>query len=405
MYWRNISSVLAGSLVAQIIPILGSIFITRIFAPSEFGNFSAWLAVVYFTSVVITLRFEAALAIVEDGIERLKAAFIVFFITTATAVILFISVILGKDFLLNYTYFSNSMTTLLTIVPAALLLALNQVCQMWAAAEGMYRKLVIMRLVQAATLIVVQIGLGLIDPNSLSLVAGFAIASVIGLGSSMAMMPKFSYIQNSSIQEFKSFFKKYRKFPLLALPADSINNAVAQLPILIVSLRFGNEVAGYLALTMRVLGAPVGLIGKAVLDVFKRNALQDIQKTGNCSNLYVKTFSMLTLASLVLIVGTIFLAEDIFRIVFGLDWIVSGQMAKWLLPMFALGMIASPLSYLTYLVEKQHIDLLWQSALMGSTLINLNLFPTYESTLIAHSIGYACMYVFYIFISYKLSKG
>lgn len=88
MYWKNISSVFAGTLLAQAIPIIGSIFIARIFTPSEFGKFSAWFAIV---AIVITLRFEAVLAILEDGMARLKAVFFVFLIATGIT-ILFLSV-------------------------------------------------------------------------------------------------------------------------------------------------------------------------------------------------------------------------------------------------------------------------------------------------------------------------
>lgn len=394
-----------GTLAAQLIPIIGSIFIARIFTPSEFGKFSAWLAMVSFLSVIITLRFEAVLAIVEEGIDRLKAVFFVFLISIATSVVLFIGVVLGRNFSWINIYFPDSMVLLLTIAPAALFLALNQVCQMWAAAEGLYKKLITMRLVQAATLIGVQISLGLKYPCATSLAIAFAIAGVIGLGVSINLMPKFINIQFYSFPKLKSFWARYHKFPVFALPADSINTAVAQLPVLIVTLRFGSEVAGYLALTMRVLGAPLGLIGKAVLDVFKRHAVKNIQKAGDCRELYLSTFAVLAFASLIFVVATIFLAEDIFRVAFGSEWIVSGEMAIWLLPMFALGMIASPLSYLAYLVEKQHIDLFWQSGLMIVALINLNYFSSYESTLIAHSVGYGFMYIIYIFISFKLSKG
>lgn len=405
MFWKHVSSVFAGTLLAQLIPIIGSLFITRIFAPSEFGKFSAWLAIVTLVSVIITLRFETVLAIVEDGMDRVKAVFFVFAIAIMMSGLFFLCAILGKNLLWISFYLPDSTVLLLTIAPAALFLTLNQVCQTWAAAEGMYGRLNIMRLVQASILIFVQISLGLKYPTANSLMVGLVVASVIGLAWSIAMMPKFVYVQFFNFIEFKCFFRRYKNFPLFALPADSINTAVAQLPVLVVSFRFGSEVAGYLALTMRVLGTPIGLVGKAVLDVFKRHAVQDIRKIGNCRGLYINTFRMLALASLILVVGTIYWAEDIFRMAFGPEWIVSGHMAKWLLPMFALGMIASPLSYMAYLVEKQHIDLLWQSGLMIVSVINLCIFSSYESTLVAYGIGYALMYFIYIFISYRLSSG
>ena len=404
-FWKHVSSVLAGTLAAQSIPLIGSLFIARIFAPGEFGEFSTWLAIVTFASVVVTLRFEAMLAIAEDGVGRVRAVFIIFWVTILMSVLFFICVA-GAKFLPGIkNYLPDSLALLLTIVPAALCLALNQIWQTWAAAEGLYGKLNVMRLVQASILVLVQIGAGLKYPTAVSLVMGFVVATGIAFAWSIKVMPRFIYGEFCNPIEFRDFFFRYKNFPLYALPADAINTAAGQLPVLVVSYRFGNEVAGYLALTMRVLGAPIGLVGKAVLDVFKRYAIQSIQKTGNCRKLYVNTFMALVLASLILIGGTVFLAEDIFRVAFGSEWLPAGRMAIWLLPMFALRMIASPLSYMAYLVEKQNIDLLWQFALMMVAIVTLYVFRSYESTLIGYSTGYAIMYFVYILISYRLSKG
>lgn len=404
-FWKQVSSVFFGALAAQLIPIIGSLFIARIFSPDDFGRFSTWLAIVTIVSVVVTFRLEAVLAITEDGMPRVKAVFATFVVSILMAILFFFCMIIGANFLKVGYSSPGSSTLLLTVVPAALLLALNQIWQTWAAAEGLYGKLNTMRLVQAATLVLVQVGAGLKYPNAVSLVVGLVVASGVAFGWSVMMMPQFIHGQFFRLIEFKDFLSRYRNFPLYALPADSINTAVGQLPILVISYRFGHEAAGYLALTMRVLGAPIGLVGKAVLDVFKRHAVQSIQKTGNCRDLYVDTLAMLVVAALTMIVGTLFLAEDIFLYAFGFEWISSGHIAILLLPMFALRMIASPLSYMAYLVERQRIDLLWQSGLLLVTVATLYAFNSFEFTLIGYSVGYAFMYLVYIGISYQLSKG
>lgn len=405
IFWKHVSSVFAGTLFVQAIPIIGSLAITRIFAPGEFGEFSTWLALASFMAVAVTLRLETVLAIVEDGLARVQAIFIVLVTTVSVAVVLALCLFALK-YLPGVRHYLPEKTMLLAfLVPAALLMALNQVWQTWAAAEGAYGKLTAMRLVQASSMVLIQIGAGLKYPTAASLVLGFVLASGIAFALAVMMMPRFIHKQFFELTGFGKFFSRYKRFPLYALPADSINTAVAQLPVLVVAHRFGHDAAGFLALTMRVLGAPVGLVGKAVLDVFKRHAAQSIREIGNCRSLYVNTFMVLAFASLVMIVGTVFWAEDIFRVAFGDEWVQSGRMAIWLLPMFALGLIASPLSYMVYLVEKQHIDMLWQIGLMVVAIGTLHGFSSYDSTLIGYGAGYAAMYLVYILISYRLSKG
>src|SRR3546814_14265914 len=69
-FWKNTASVLSGTLVAQAIPLVGTLIVARLFAPADFGVFAAWLAIVNVLSVVLTARFESSLAVVPDGPPR-----------------------------------------------------------------------------------------------------------------------------------------------------------------------------------------------------------------------------------------------------------------------------------------------------------------------------------------------
>ncbi|MCZ4323451.1 lipopolysaccharide biosynthesis protein [Pseudomonas anguilliseptica] len=405
MYWRHVSTVLTGSLFAQLIPIIGSLAIARIYAPGEFGEFSTWLALVSFIAVVITLRLETVLAIVEDGESRAKAVFIALVTTLLMACVFAAALYILSFIRITRAYLPEQTILLLLIIPAAFLVALNQIWQTWAAVDGVYGKLNAMRLIQATAMVLIQIAVGLEYPTATSLALGFLIAGGVSLFAAMVLMHRFIYGSFLHRDVFLKFFIRYKRFPLYALPADAINTAVAQLPLLIVFHRFGSEAAGYLALTMRVLGAPVGLVGKSVLDVFKRHAIQRLREVGHCRDIYIKTFMALTLASVVMVLCTVFLAEDIFIMAFGVEWVESGRMAIWLLPMFALGLIASPLSYMAYLVEKQYIDLLWQAFLGGAVVCVLYGFSSLQSTLVGYSVVYAVMYVIYILMSYRFSMG
>lgn len=405
-FWKNVSSVFTGAVIAQLIPVFGSLFITRIFTPAAFGEYSVWLAAVTFVAVIVTLRFETALAIVEDGAKRKQAVFFSILISLCVALgLLSVFLFIGAFRLLPESFFFSQFNFLVLVVPAALVLACNQVFQSWAAAEGLYTKLTLMRLTQAGVLTVLQVVIGIYAPSALSLAVSFVIAGVISLIISKILMPKFIQKNFMNKTSFLQFLTRYKNFPIYSLPADSINTAAAQLPVIIIAYRFGADIAGFLALTMRVLGAPIGLVGKAVLDVFKRYAAQSFLKTGNCKQLYINTLLGLSLASVVLIIGTVFFGETIFKVAFGEDWVLSGVMAIWLLPMFAMRFIASPLSYMVYIVEKQYIDLLWQIALAIVVVLSLFSLNTYKHTLVFYSLSYALMYCFYVYMSYSFSKG
>jgi len=76
---------------------------------------------------------------------------------------------------------------------------------------------------------------------------------------------------------------------------------------------------------------------------------------------------MLLGLSLAMVAIVIPFAEIAFSWGFGTQWVLAGTMTAWLVPRYALGFMASPLSYVFYLVQKQNIDLVWQIGLLMVT--------------------------------------
>lgn len=404
-YWKSIASVLTGAAVAQAIPILGALILARIFSPGEFGVYASWLGIVVFMSVVITGRFETSLAIEADGDPR-KLAFISTLVAACISSLALLILLLIVVVLFPVMLQKIALPLLVFALPTALTIAIVQAWQSWAAAEGAYRKLTVIRITNAGTITLSQIMIGLFQADASVLALGYLVGGIIACILCATLMPVGKLpVVDKKFKSVKRFWYRQRRFPLLSLPADAINTAAAQLPIIIVASRFGAEVAGLLAMTLRILGAPLGLLGKSVLDVFKRHAATRYREYGECRDIYLQTFKVLSAGSLVFLVAMFFLSETLFVIAFGEQWRFSGTIAIWMLPYFALAFIASPLSYMVYIAGRQHVDLFWQIALLIMTFVCLTVSPHYESALKFYSGGYALLYVVYIIMSYRFSLG
>jgi len=99
-----------------------------------------------------------------------------------------------------------------------------------------------------------------------------------------------------------------------------------------------------------------------------------------------------------------FFSEQIFILVFGKEWKLSGTIAIWLLPLFALRFIASPLSYMFYLAKKQNWDLVWQISLLVVSYIALTTPINYSNSLQLYSAGYTGLYIIYLMLSFRLTE-
>lgn len=404
IFWKNAASVMSGTLVAQAIPLVGTLIVARLFAPAAFGLFAAWLAIVMVLSVILTARFESSLAVVPDG----EARDIAFFTTVSTtfllsglaAVIVLVIALATPDF-----FGGMSLMLKALLVPAAFAYALAQSWESFAAAEGAYRRLSMLRIVQASIVLGIQIGVGLLQPSA----EGLALAMALGTGLTLLLSARFFPLRlplvgrrRSSIVEF---WKRQRKFPMFALPADTINTVSTQLPVLIVASRFGAEFAGYLAMTMRLLGAPVSLLGRSVLDVFKRYASESFRQRGECRAEYLQTLRALAILAVAFCAAMLLFGETAFAMILGEKWEIAGVVAMWMLPLYSLRFIASPLSYTFYIVDKQHVDLVWQVGLLAMTVAALSSASTPDVALKTYSYGYSALYLIYIYLSYRCSLG
>jgi len=403
-YWRSVGLVLTGTGTAQIIPVLGTLVLARQYAPAEFGIFAAWLGIVMLLSAVLTGRYETALAIESDGESRQYAVLATLTVTAlascAVAVLLAITI-----FIIPKAIVDIPTTLVIALVPTALANALAIIWQSWAAADGRYLHLSLMRIGQAASITIIQIAVGVMQASAASLGVGHLIGLLLGIFLSIFLMPLGKFSISVAPQAVIGFWRRHSNCPKFGVPAGAINTAAAQLPLLIVASRFGAEIAGLLAMTMRILGAPIGLLGKSVLDVFKRHAATNFRARGECAGDYIRTFRVLTLGSFVFCVVMVFASEWLFAFAFGEVWRGAGTITIWLLPLFALRFIASPLSYMVYIAGKQHIDLLWQIVLLGVVLTTLSIPSNHALALQAYSGGYSILYVIYLWMSYRFSRG
>ncbi|MCG3189374.1 MAG: hypothetical protein LKCHEGNO_01748 [Burkholderiaceae bacterium] len=404
-FWANVARVLGGTALAQTIPLLASVVIARLVAPAEFGIFATWLGVTQLAAVVITGRYEVALALEPDGAQRRTAMLATLGVALAASAVIALGVMCwmalsgpGKVGVVLVWLFA----------PTALAVAGSQAWQALAAAEGRLAELSRMRILQAASVTALQLAFAWLWPTASALAA----AQVVGLALALIAAAVWLPLGVRSRAEARSlrydaiaFLQRHRRFPLFSLPADAINALTAQLPLLVIGSRFGAEAAGQLALAMRVLGAPVALLGGSVLDVFKRESAAAWRDHGHCVGVFARTFKGLTAGALLVATLLGFCAPWLFESVFGGAWRTSGTIALWLLPLFALRFVASPLSYLFYVAGKQHVDLVWQAFLLAVVAATLYRPPQFDTTLQVYSLGYCTMYLIYLALSYRYSRG
>src|SRR5690606_25440914 len=138
--------------------------------------------------------------------------------------------------------------------------ALSAVWQAWAANNGQIRVLSVVRRVQALAVTGLQIAAAWIAASAQSLAMAQVVGTRIAVLVAAQMLPIGRFLPTSrrALQGLLAgTWKCYWRFPLFAMPSDMINTVAAQLPVIVLGLRYGGDVAGCFALAVRTLGAPL----------------------------------------------------------------------------------------------------------------------------------------------------
>ncbi|UUZ49372.1 oligosaccharide flippase family protein [Massilia sp. B-10] len=149
----------------------------------------------------------------------------------------------------------------------------------------------------------------------------------------------------------RHYLFRHRAFWRFSLPSNLLNVLVGQLPLFMIGARYRALAAGLFALTQRVLSAPVALLASSVLEVFKRQSVQDFQTHGNCRDAYLYTFKALVVLGIGPSLVLLLFSPQLFAWVFGQTWRPAAEMAQILAPLYFLNFIASPLSYVFFVAK------------------------------------------------------
>ena len=395
-----ITTVLAGSIIAQLIPVVASLIITKIFAPSAFGLYSTWLGIITLISIILTFRFEKTFVLLQRRKDKtIGLATTTTIIVFNTAILSGISITFTKVFDLGY----GEAEILLICIGGALTATSNSLLT-WISSSGLFKVYSYLRITQTFTIALFQILFGLISSSSFYLLFGYIIGQIITSTFCFFYVTKhIAFPRKNVLKRGLHFISKYQAFPTFSLPADLMNATSALLPLLFIAKFYGAYEAGIYALAIKVVGAPCGLIGASVLEVFRREAALEKVRVGNCAKSYKETFKLLLYAGL-LVFGLLYiLSEKIFVFFYGTEWSEASRIVICLLPLFCMRLLASPLSYVVYIFDKQYVDLIWQIILLAGIVASFLLTEDFYLSLYSYAYVYSTMYVIYCYKSAKIA--
>ena len=403
---RNVLTLMTGTTIAQAIPIAISPILTRIYTPEDFGLFALYMSVASILSVVATGRYELAIMLPkkdEDAINIVALSIIIsFFVSFISFLLVFflnvqITNLLGNPEISSWLYFIP-LTVLLT--------GIYQSFNYWSNRKKQYKRLATSRVVQSGTTATTNLGMGFGNMGSSGLILG----SLFGQGVATTVLGRMIWGEDRNrikdVNKLKIFalLRQYNQFPKFDIMASLLNVLSQQSIYILFNILFNSTVSGYYYLTQRTLGLPMIVISSAISDVFKEEASKNFKKYGNAKNIYKETFQKLVVLGFMISLILYFFAIDIFRVLFGKEWIIAGEYVQILTPLLFIKFIASPLSFMFYVGGKQQLNLysqfLFLISIIYSFLVSDNTYEVLNNIVMLFS----GIYLYYLYVSARIAK-
>lgn len=401
---KNVMVVLSGTAMAQAIPVLGTLLLTRLYAPEDFGVFTVVLSLVAFSVAIAALKYDVAIVLPKSDSKSNHISNLAFFVGLGFCLTLLIVTLLLAGHIGNALglkaehHFWIRVLPLLTFTGIVYQILMNN-----ATRYELFKVLSLGRVGRALVLTFSQIGLGLVSFAG-GLLVGPPLGNVFGIFYLFKKLKQKLYVSKAS--DMKEVALEYKKFPKYTLLAATLNSFTNQVPVILMLKFFSEATAGHFGLTQRLLSLPVGIMANSVLDVFKQKASEQFNEIGNCREAYLWTLRKLLLMSVPIFGVLAIIAPWIFSFFFGQEWYESGVFARIMCILFIMRFVASPLSYVFFITGKQNYDLIWQLCLGVFTLLAFYIGYLYRDarlSVLFFSATYAFLYLINLFMTYRLS--
>lgn len=407
---RNVLTLMTGTTIAQALPIAISPILTRMYNPEDFGVWALYISIITILASAITGKYELAILIPKSRQKARDIVALSLFLSFICSLIIFFIIISFIDDLLLLLNTPDIKIWLYFVPFNIFFIASATTLYYYNNRIEKYKILSNNQIIQSSSQGFFNLSIGYFNKVSGGLVFGTFFANLIA----------FIYLFFKTKTSFRTYVlkkdniikvsKEYNKFPKYNLSSNFLENISSQIPIFLLGAFFNSTIVGFYSLSQRVISIPIGIFGRSVGDVFRQEAIKQLNEKGNCRRIFLLTFKKLLLISLLPFLLFYFIAPELFNIVFGSNWIIAGEYAKILTPLFFLQFISSPLSNMFMIAQKQEYDLILQVYLLAVVCFSFYsgyyIFNSIEISLYIFTFFYSIKYIFELFLSYKFTiKG
>lgn len=360
----------AGTMITQVISFIIQPIVSRIYLPEAFGVLAFFSSSIMILSPLRNLRYDRAIVMAKTEEDAVNLTILSVLLNLLFSGLLMVVILLFGDDLLHAFEVTSLLPWVWLIPVSTLLNGISTVIQNWQTRQKQYIHLTAFSVLNGGSAAGLKVTGGFLGYN-----LGYHLVIYTGLTHLIRMLYQVSVFIASgldvlrrevSLAGIRYVFGRYNKFAIYSTPTSLLIVASQEMIIFLLTFFTSTAFLGLYNKAYTLLMLPVYLMAQSVTKVFYKELSVRYNEGRGAPELVEDVISKMVSIALPPLVLLALFAPDIFSFFLGDNWKASGEISRILLPWVMMTLVASPLSLVFPVVEKQYLSLYTQ---IGSTIL------------------------------------
>lgn len=353
-FFANLATLSIGTVIAQIIPFVATIILSRLYNPQEMGIWGVFSSYASIFAIIGALRYDGAIVRAKTKMDAYYLAYLAIILS-----LLFTAVLYLFSIIVDYLNIEIGITSwglyLLPIYTLTMLLV--QSLSNLATYLRKYRLIATNSINRSLSQSIARIILGISSFTKLGMIVGAIAGNAISL---ITLKRCLTFDMIKIKKDYKALFQLFKAnqdFPKYDLPGNLLNTVSSNCPPILLAFFFSDSIVGLFSMALNLLFVPMSFIGSSVSQLYYKDASECFNQDKPISSMTRKLFLALFYLGALFMCLIICCEDWIFGTLLGSRWNDVGKYAVLLSPWLLLVTSVTPLSPIFSIKSKLNINM------------------------------------------------
>lgn len=388
-FFKNVLWVAGGTASAQAVAMLFAPVITRLYQPEAFGVLGTFQSLIMMLLPLASLALPLAIVLPKENANARQLVRLSMYAAGLVSVLVAVLLAGLREPLLDLLNM-QALGNFVWLIPLALLFyGIAETQKQWLIRAQQFKALAKANITQSLLINSAKVGIGIWFPLAITLVSLNAVMHAVQSACVLLFYKKPAKTDSTKPDSMRKLLRYYRNIPLFRAPQLLLNAATQGAPLLFLAAFFGPATAGFFTLSKTVMMIPSTLLGKSINDVFVARIAKAKHNQEPLDRLFNKATLLMAATGIIPYSVVIAFGPTLFGWVFGDNWSMAGEFARWMAIMLFFAFINRPTAAILNVLERHKTFLVYEllSLVIRLVVIALTYIMTHDAllTIIAFS--------------------